>query len=298
MRLFNGSAVALITPFTSENQVNYSKLGELIEWHLTQKTDALVVCGTTGEASTLTDQEHIEVIRYTVQKTKGRRPVIAGTGSNDTDYAVHLSKAAEEAGADALLCVTPYYNKATQKGLIRHFTTVAEAINIPMILYSVPGRTGVNIQPNTVAELAMHPRIQGIKEASGDIAQVLEIARLVPENFKIYSGNDDMILPVLSLGGHGVISVLANVLPNETHDMVQHYLDGNFSAALKLQKDTKLLTDALFCEVNPIPVKTALNLMGKAVGPLRAPLYEMEPENLERLKLALKDWHLLQEDAL
>lgn len=298
MRLFNGSAVALVTPFTSENQVDYSKLGELIEWHLTKKTDAIVVCGTTGEASTLTDQEHIEVIRYAVQKIKGRRPVIAGTGSNDTHYAVELSKKAEAAGADALLCVTPYYNKATQQGLIRHFTTIADAIQIPMILYSVPGRTGVNILPSTVEALSAHPMIQGIKEATGDIAQVLEIARRVPEDFKIYSGNDDMILPVLSLGGHGVISVLANVLPDETHDMVAFYHEGRFSESLQLQKSTKALTDALFCEVNPIPVKTALNLMGMQVGPLRAPLYEMEPEHLMLLKERLMEWHLLEEASL
>lgn len=298
MRLFNGSAVALVTPFTSENQVDYSKLGELIEWHLTKKTDAIVVCGTTGEASTLTDQEHIEVIRYAVQKIKGRRPVIAGTGSNDTHYAVELSRKAEAAGADALLCVTPYYNKATQQGLIRHFTTIADAIQIPMILYSVPGRTGVNILPSTVEALSAHPMIQGIKEATGDIAQVLEIARRVPEDFKIYSGNDDMILPVLSLGGHGVISVLANVLPDETHDMVAFYHEGRFSESLQLQKSTKALTDALFCEVNPIPVKTALNLMGMQVGPLRAPLYEMEPEHLMLLKERLMEWHLLEEASL
>ncbi len=298
MRLFNGSAVALVTPFTSENQVDYSKLGELIEWHLTKKTDAIVVCGTTGEASTLTDQEHIEVIRYAVQKTKGRRPVIAGTGSNDTLYAVELSKQAQAAGADALLCVTPYYNKATQKGLIRHFTTIADAITIPMILYSVPGRTGVNILPETVEALSAHPMIQGIKEATGDIAQVLEIARRVPEDFKIYSGNDDMILPVLSLGGHGVISVLANVLPDETHDMVAFYHEGRFVESLKLQKNTKPLTDALFCEVNPIPVKTALNLMGMGVGALRAPLYEMEPEHLAFLQEKLSEWHLTEEASL
>ena len=293
MSLFNGSGVAIVTPFTADDKINYEKLGELIEWHIACKTDAIIICGTTGEAPTLRDEEHISAIRYTVEKVKGRIQVIAGTGSNFTEHAVEMSKDAEAAGVDGILCVTPYYNKATQNGLVRHFNTIADAINIPMILYSVAGRTGVNIEPQTVLELSKHPMIQGIKEASGNIAQVAEIARLVPEDFKIYSGNDDMIVPLLSLGGHGVISVLANVLPKETHDMVDLYLKGDTKAALKLQLDTKALTDALFCEVNPIPVKTALNLMGKDVGALRPPLYEMEPNHVEKLKRELENWKLV-----
>lgn len=293
MSLFNGSGVAIVTPFTADNKINFDKLGELIEWHIAKKTDAIIVCGTTGEAPTLQDDEHLAAIEYTVKKVNGRIPVIAGTGSNFTEHAIEMSKAAEAAGADGVLCVTPYYNKATQKGLVKHFYAIADAINIPMILYSVPGRTGVNIEPQTVLELSKHPMIQAIKEATGNIAQVAEIARLVPEDFKIYSGNDDMIVPLLSLGGHGVISVLANVLPEETHDMVMRYLEGDTKGALKLQLDTKALTDALFCEVNPIPVKTALNLMGKEVGDLRPPLYEMEPAHVARLKTELEAWHLV-----
>lgn len=293
MSLFNGSGVAIVTPFTADDKINYEKLGELIEWQIANKTDAIIICGTTGEAPTLRDEEHIAAIRYTVEKVNGRIQVIAGTGSNFTEHAIEMSKEAEEAGVDGILCVTPYYNKATQNGLVRHFNSIADAISIPMILYSVAGRTGVNIEPQTVLELSKHPMIQGIKEASGNIAQVAEIARLVPDDFKIYSGNDDMIVPLLSLGGHGVISVLANVLPQETHDMVDLYLKGDTKAALKLQLDTKALTDALFCEVNPIPVKTALNLMGKEVGALRPPLYEMESNHVAKLRSELENWKLV-----
>lgn len=293
MSLFTGSGVALVTPFTADNQVNYNKLGELIEWHIHHKTDALIVCGTTGEAPTLRDEEHVAIIEYAVKLSNKRIPIIAGTGSNFTDHAIEMSIAAEKAGADAVLCVTPYYNKATQKGLVKHFYAIADAIQIPMILYSVPGRTGVNIEPQTVLELSKHPMIQGLKEATGNIAQVAEIARLIPENFMLYSGNDDMIVPLLSLGGHGVITVLGNILPEETHNMVDLYLKGDTKGALKLQLDTKPLTDALFCEVNPIPVKTALNLMGKGVGELRAPLYEMEPVHVERLKKELASMKLI-----
>ncbi len=293
MSLFNGSGVAIVTPFTADNKVNYEKLGELIEWHIAHKTDAIIICGTTGEAPTLHDEEHVSLIKYAVEKVNGRIQVIAGTGSNFTEHAIEMSIMADEAGVDGVLCVTPYYNKATQNGLVKHFTAIADAIKVPMILYSVAGRTGVNIDPETVFELSKHPMIQGVKEASGNIAQVAEIARLVPEDFKIYSGNDDMIVPLLSLGGHGVISVLANILPSETHDMVELYMNGQTKAALKLQLDTKVLTDALFCEVNPIPVKTALNLMGKEVGALRAPLYEMEPAHVARLQSALETWKLV-----
>lgn len=293
MSLFTGSGVALVTPFTANNQVNYPKLGELVEWHIQHKTDALIVCGTTGEAPTLRDEEHVAIIEYAVKIANKRVPIIAGTGSNFTEHAIEMSIAAEKAGADAVLCVTPYYNKATQKGLVKHFNAIADAIHIPMILYCVPGRTGVNIEPSTVLELSKHPMIQGLKEASGNIAQVTEIARLIPEDFMLYSGNDDMVVPLLSLGGHGVITVLGNVLPEETHDMVELYLKGDTKGSLKLQLYTKALTDALFCEVNPIPVKTALNLMGKEVGDLRAPLYEMEPVHVERLKKELASWKLV-----
>lgn len=295
MALFTGSGVAIVTPFTEDNQINFEKLGELIDWQLERKTDAIIICGTTGEAPTLHDNEHCEAIKFAVKHVNGRVQVIAGTGSNFTDHAVEMSQYAESVGADAVLCVTPYYNKATQKGLIKHFTEIADAISIPVILYSVASRTGVNIEPATVAELAKHPRIQAIKEASGNIAQCLEIARLVPEDFKIYSGNDDMIVPLMSLGASGVISVLANVLPKETHDMVSLYLEGRVQEALKLQIETKSMVNALFSEVNPIPVKTALNLMGMSVGKLRAPLYDMEEAHVNGLRAELEKWHLLKE---
>lgn len=295
MELFTGSGVAIVTPFTEDNQVNFDKLGELIDWQISEGTDAIIVCGTTGEAPTLHDEEHKAAIEYTVKRVNKRVQVIAGTGSNFTDHAIEMSQFAESVGADAVLCVTPYYNKATQKGLIKHFTEIADAINIPVILYSVASRTGVNIEPQTVLELSKHPRINAIKEASGNIAQCLEIARLVPADFKIYSGNDDMIVPLMSLGASGVISVLANVLPRQTHDMVETYLQGDSAKSLSIQKEVKSLVNSLFSEVNPIPVKTALNLMGLAVGKLRAPLYDMEEPHLSQLKSDLKQWQLLKE---
>jgi 4-hydroxy-tetrahydrodipicolinate synthase len=288
MSLFKGAGVAIVTPFDADNKINFPKLQELIDWQIAEKTDAIIICGTTGEAPTLRDEEHMEAIKFAVKAVGGRVPVIAGTGSNDTQHAVEMSQYAESVGADALLLVTPYYNKATQPGLIRHFTTIADSVSIPMILYSVPSRTSVNIDPQTVLTLSKHPNIQGIKEASGNIAQVVEIARLIPDDFYLYSGNDDMIVPLLSVGGHGVISVLSNVMPRQTHDMVMAYLEGDYAKAVELQLGLKPLVNALFCEVNPIPVKTALNLMGKEVGPLRGPLYEMEPKNVEFLKNELK----------
>jgi 4-hydroxy-tetrahydrodipicolinate synthase len=230
----------------------------------------------------------MDAIRFAVEAVAGRVPLIAGTGSNDTQHAIEMSMFAESVGADGLLLVTPYYNKATQQGLIKHFWTIADHVNIPMILYSVPGRTAVNIDPQTVLALSKHPNIQGIKEASGNISQVVEIARLIPEDFYLYSGNDDMIVPLLSVGGHGVISVLSNIMPRETHDMVMNYLEGDIAGSVRLQLGLKPIIDALFCEVNPIPVKTALNLMGKDVGKLRPPLYEMEVKNLERLTREMK----------
>ncbi len=288
MALFKGSAVALVTPFHADGSVNFDKLAELVEWQIAEKTDAIIACGTTGESSTLKDDEHLAVIGHIIKAANGRVPVIAGTGSNDTAYGIWLSKEAEKLGADALLVVTPYYNKPTQKGLIANFTAIADAVNIPIILYSVPGRTGVNIEPSTVAALAKHPNIAGIKEASGNIAQVVEIARLIPEDFMLYSGNDEMVVPLLSVGGHGVISVLANIKPRETHDMVVRYLEGDVQGSRKLQLELKPLIDALFCESNPIPVKTALNLMGKDVGPLRLPLTDMADSTLAHLTQEMK----------
>lgn len=293
MSLFKGAGVAIVTPFDADNKINFPKLKELIDWQISEKTDAIIICGTTGEAPTLRDDEHMEAIKFAVEAVAGRVPVIAGTGSNDTQHAIEMSQYAESVGADGLLLVTPYYNKATQSGLIRHFNAIADSVNIPIILYSVPGRTSVNIDPQTVLALSKHPNIQGIKEASGNIAQVVEIARLIPEDFYLYSGNDDMIVPLMSVGGDGVISVLSNIMPRETHDMVMHYLSGNFAKSLELQLGLKPLIDALFCEVNPIPVKTALNLMGKEVGPLRGPLYEMELKNVERLERELRAAGLL-----
>ncbi|MDF2548477.1 MAG: 4-hydroxy-tetrahydrodipicolinate synthase [Anaerosolibacter sp.] len=293
MSLFTGSGVAIVTPF-KEGKVNYSKLEEILNWHIEQGTDAIIVCGTTGEASTMTEGEQKETIKFTIEKINGRIPVIAGTGSNNTAHALEMSKYAESVGADGLLLITPYYNKATTKGLIAHFTAIADAVNIPIILYNVPGRTGVNILPATVAELAKHPNIQAIKEASGNIAQVAEIARLVPSDFHIYSGNDDMIVPLMSLGGHGVISVVANVAPKDTHNMVQKFLDGDVKGACALQLQMKALIDALFIEVNPIPVKTAMNLMGFEMGELRLPLTEMTEGNLSILTARMTEYGLLK----
>ncbi|SCZ77598.1 4-hydroxy-tetrahydrodipicolinate synthase [Acidaminobacter hydrogenoformans] len=293
MSLFKGAGVAIVTPFDAENKINFPKLKELIDWQIAEKTDAIIICGTTGEAPTLRDDEHMEAIKFAVEAVAGRVPLIAGTGSNDTQHAIEMSMYAESVGADGLLLVTPYYNKATQPGLIRHFTAIADSVSIPAILYSVPSRTGVNIDPDTVLTLSKHPNIQGIKEASGNIAQVVEIARLIPEDFYLYSGNDDMIVPLLSVGGDGVISVLSNIMPRQTHDMVMNYLEGNYAKAVELQLNLKPLINALFCEVNPIPVKTAMNLMGLEVGALRGPLYEMEPKNVERLTQELKAAGLL-----
>lgn len=282
---FTGSGVAIITPFDG-NKTDYDALGELIEWHVASGTDAIIVCGTTGEASTMPDEEHLAAIEYTVKKAAGRITVIAGTGSNDTAHAVELSKKAEELGADALLQVTPYYNKATQKGLIAHFSAVANAVKIPIILYNIPSRTGVSIAIDTLKELAKLDNIVAVKEASGNISYTAKLAAEVPELY-IYSGNDDMILPVLSLGGKGVISVLANVMPKETHDMCAAYFNGDAATATKMQLEYLELINNLFIEVNPIPVKTALNLMGKKVGNLRLPLTPMDEGNLEKLKASM-----------
>lgn len=282
---FTGSGVAIVTPFDGD-KTNYDVLGELIEMHISKKTDAIIICGTTGEASTMPDKEHLAAIEFTVKKAAGRIPVIAGAGSNDTAHAISLSKQAQALGADGLLHVTPYYNKTTQKGLIEHFSKIANSVSIPIILYNVPSRTGMNIAISTLKELAKIDNIVAIKEASGNISYTAQVAAEVPELY-IYSGNDDMIIPVMSLGGKGVISVVANVLPEETHNMCQNYLDGNIDAARKEQLRLLDLINKLFIEVNPVPVKTALNLMGKHVGNLRLPLTSMDPDNEEKLRQAM-----------
>lgn len=282
-KLFEGSGVALITPF-KDGKVNYEKMGELIEWHIANKTDSIIVCGTTGESATMTDEERKTTIKFVVDKVNKRIPVIAGSGSNNTAYSIELSKYCQGIGVDGLLIVTPYYNKTTQDGLIKHYATIANSVDLPIILYNVPGRTGVNIKPSTVEKLSKVENIVAIKEASGDISQVAEIARLCGEDFAIYSGNDDQIVPILSLGGSGVISVLANILPKETHDIVEKYLSGDVVESRKLQLGVNELVSSLFIEVNPIPVKAAMNLMGMEAGELRLPLIEISKQNLEVLR--------------
>lgn len=289
--LFKGSAVALVTPYKEDGKVNYQKLEELIEFQLANGTDAILVCGTTGEASTMSDEVQIKVIRHAVKAIDGRVPLIAGAGSNDTKHGAKLSFLAQEAGADAILSVTPYYNKTTQKGLIEHYTAIASTVDIPVILYNVKSRTGMNIDPKTVKVLSEFPNICGIKEC--DFDQAKEIKSLCGDNFAIYSGEDSNIVPVLSIGGHGVISVLANVVPKETHDMVHAYFDADIEKAAKLQIKYLELIKALFCEVNPIPVKTALNMMGMKVGCCIPPLTSMEESNSFKLEATLKKYGLI-----
>ncbi len=293
MSIFTGAGVAIVTPMNHDFSVNYEKLGEMIDFQIENGTDSIIICGTTGEASTLTHEEHIECIRYCVEKTAKRVPVVAGTGSNCTETAIYLSKEAQKAGADALLVVSPYYNKATQKGLIAHYTAIADAVDLPIIMYNIPGRTGVNILPKTAVELAKNvENIVGIKEATGNLSQVAKLAALADGCIDIYSGNDDQVLPILSLGGKGVISVLSNIAPKQMHDMVQKYLDGDVKESTKLQLNAIPLIEALFCEVNPIPVKAAMNMMGMGVGTLRMPLGDMEPENQEKLKKVMMEYGL------
>ncbi len=290
--IFTGAGVAIVTPFHDDGTVNYEKLAELLDWHVANKTDAIIITGTTGESSTLDDDEHKEVIRFTVEKINKRIPVIAGTGSNNTSYAIQLSQYSESVGADGLLVVTPYYNKATQDGLVKHFEAIADSVNIPIILYNVPSRTGVNITPATCQKLSKHKNIVGVKEASSDISQIAEIAAICPD-FDIYSGNDDQTVPILALGGKGVISVLSNVMPEETHNICQYFFDGDVKKSLELQLKVHNINKALFCEVNPIPVKAALNLMGFNVGSLRMPLTEISPAGLETLKKSMKELDLI-----
>ncbi len=293
MPVFKGAGVAIVTPFKDNGDVNYDKFGEIIEQQIQNGTDAIIVCGTTGEAATLTEDEHLDAIKFCVEKVAKRVPVIAGTGSNCTRTAVYLSQEAQQAGADALLLVTPYYNKTTQAGLVDHFKTVANSVSLPIILYSVKSRTGINIEPETVKTLVREvPNIVGIKEASGDISQVAKIKAICPE-VDLYSGNDDQVVPILSLGGLGVISVVSNVAPRYMHDMCYKYFEGNVAEASKMQLNAIDLVEALFCETNPIPVKHAMNLMNMNVGPLRKPLVSMSTAHLERLRNSLKLFGLL-----
>lgn len=290
--IFTGAAVAIVTPFNEEG-INFEELKKLIDFNIENGTDAIVIAGTTGESATMSDEEHRAAIKFTVEYVNKRIPVIAGTGSNDTLYAVELSKYAEEVGADGLLIVTPYYNKTTQSGLVKHYNYIADRVNLPIILYNVPSRTGVNISPKTCLELSKHKNIVAVKEASGNLSQIAEIKALCGDELTIYSGNDDQIVPILSLGGKGVISVLSNVAPKEAHDICQLFFDGKAEESAKLQIEYLNLINALFIEVNPIPVKTALGLMGFNVGHLRMPLFPMEECNLEVLKKEMKAKNLL-----
>ena len=291
--IFTGAGVAIITPFT-EDGINFAELGRIIEDQIAGGTDAVIITGTSGESATMTDEEHKAAIKFAVEQVKGRVPVIAGTGSNETAYAVQLSEYAEKAGADALLVVTPYYNKCTQKGLLQHFKAIADHVNIPIILYNVPSRTGVNIKTETYAELAKHPNIAAVKEASGDLSAILKIRAACGDDLAIYSGNDDQIVPILSIGGKGVISVLSNVAPKVTHDICQLYFEGKVKESADLQIGWLDLISELFSEVNPIPVKTAMRLMGYAAGPLRLPLCEMEENHLATLQAVMKKHGLLK----
>lgn len=293
MAIFEGSGVAVITPFDANDDVNFNKLKELLNWHVKEGTDAIVICGTTGETPTISDEEQEEIIKFAVDVINKRVPVIAGTGSNNTKHAIAMSKFAQEVGADAVLIMNPYYNKSTQKGIISHFKAIAESIELPIIVYNVPGRTGTNISVETIVELSKIKNIVAVKEASGNIVQAAEIARLCGDDFAIYSGNDDIVVPILSLGGKGVISVSANIIPKDVHQMVHLYLNGNPKESLKYQLKMNSLNNALFIEANPIPVKTALNLMGVEVGHTRRPLFEMEEKNMNVLKNELKAYGLL-----
>lgn len=292
MSIFEGSGVAIVTPF-NDNGVNYKKLKELLEWHIKEGTDAIIICGTTGEATTMSEEEKKLTIKFTVDVVNKRIPVIAGTGSNNTLSSIEMSKYAESAGVDGLLVITPYYNKTNSRGLIKHFEAINNSVNTPIILYNVPSRTGVNITPENLKELSTLSNVVAIKEASGNISQVVKMKALCGDKIDIYSGNDDQAIPILSLGGKGVISVLANIIPNAMHTMIKSYLNGDVKKALDLQLENLKLSNTLFIETNPIPIKTALNLIGKDVGPLRLPLYEMSDSNLMKLKDTLKEYNLL-----
>lgn len=294
MSIFTGAGTAIVTPMNADGSINFEKFADLIEFQIENGADAIIVCGTTGEASTMTHEEHLEVIRYCVEKVNKRIPVVAGTGSNCTETAIYLSTEAEKMGVDGLLIVSPYYNKATQNGLYTHFKTIADAVKVPIILYNIQGRTGVNIAPATIVRLCNDcENIVAVKEASGNISQVAKIAALSKGTIDIYSGNDDQIVPIMSLGGKGVISVLSNVAPRQTHEICEKYLTGDVVAATQMQLEAIDLIDALFCEVNPIPVKAALNLMGMEAGTLRLPLTDMEEANVAKLKAAMEAYGIL-----
>ena len=287
--LFIGAATALITPFNQDGTINYEQFGNLIDWQIEEGIDALIIAGTTGEGATLSDEEHKELMEFAGQRINGRIPWIGGTGSNDTAYGIQLSQAAEKSGASGVLLVTPYYNKTTQGGLIRMFTEYADALNIPVMLYNVPSRTGVNIEPDTYLALSKHPNIVAIKEANSDIAKIVETKAKVGDNLDLYSGNDDQIVPILSVGGLGVVSVLSNLLPRETHELVMAYINGDRETACQMQLKYMELVKALFCETNPIPAKCAMAHMGWCGNYLRSPLYPMEPANEERLLNAMRN---------
>ena len=294
MSIFTGSAVAIVTPFKKDGSVDYDKFRDVIEYQIAGGTDCIVVCGTTGESSTLSHEEHLDCIRFCAEVVNKRIPVVAGTGSNCTETAIYLSQEAEKYGVDGLLVVTPYYNKATQNGLYEHYKEIAASVDLPIIMYNVPSRTGCNILAPTAAKIFKDiDNVVGIKEATGNISQVAKLMSLTNGEIDLYSGNDDQIVPILSLGGKGVISVLANVAPQKTHDIVAAYLAGDVRKSAKLQLEAVELIDALFCEVNPIPVKTAMNLLGWEAGPLRRPLSPMEPANVEKLKTAMKNYGIL-----
>lgn len=292
-RIFTGAGVAIITPMYEDNEINYEELGKIIDWQIENKTDSIVVCGTTGESATMTDQEHIDCIEFAVERSDGRVPVIAGAGSNDTKYAIELSREAKALGADGLLHVTPYYNKTSQRGLIKHFTDIAEATDLPVILYNVPSRTGMNIEAETYKVLSQHKNIVATKEASGNISQIAKIKALCGEDLDIYSGNDDQIVPILSLGGIGVISACSNAMPRQMHDICQLFFDGDLKASAKLQLELLSVINAMFMDVNPIPVKEAMNLMGFNVGECRLPLIKMTDIQIAKLSAEMKSVGLI-----
>ena len=293
-RIFTGAGIAILTPMHADGSINWEELGRLIDWQIENSTDAIIVCGTTGESSTMSDEEHLNAIRFAVERAAGRVPVVAGAGSNDTAYAVNLAKESKEAGVDGILVVTPYYNKTSQRGLIAHYNTIADATDLPMILYHIPGRTGVTIAPQTFKELSRHPNIVAVKEASGNISKIAETKYLCGDDLDLYSGNDDQIVPILSLGGIGVISVLSHVAPKATHDICQLYFDGKVKESARLQLEYMDLIHALFIDVNPIPVKDAMNQMGFAAGPCRMPLYPMSDGDRAVLPAALNNHGLLK----
>lgn len=293
--IFTGAGVAIVTPMNPDESINFDRLGQIIDNQIENGTDAIVICGTTGESATMTDQEHVDCIEYAVKRVNGRVPVVAGAGSNHTSYAVWMSKEAKRVGADALLHVTPYYNKTSQTGLIRHFNAVADATDLPIILYNVPSRTGVNITPATYRELAKHPNIVAAKEASGNISQIAQIAQACGDELDLYSGNDDQIVPLLSLGAKGVISVLSNIMPRETHDICRLFFEGKIAESCALQLKLLPLINALFSDVNPIPVKEAMNMMGWECGECRLPLVSMQPQAKEHLRVLMQEQGLIKE---